>query len=464
MIKKFSGIYTFFLGITDFFTLLIALLLSYGIRFYLPFLPEPTEIPKIEEYFILLLFSFPAWLISFNIAGAYEPMRGKSLFHESIILLKGLGLMSILLTSFTFFYRDYSFSRLMILLFPFISAFLVLSGRVAIRRYLAKLRREGKFTKNVLIVGTGALAQKLAEKFSAHPEMGLVCKGFIAEKEEAAGRMKECVGTIQEIDDLIDRLSIEQLYVATELEEYHSLEKTFASLHHHTIDIKIVPDFMKFMRLNPGVDDFDGMPVINLLETPIIGWNLILKRVFDILFSLLFILISSPVMLCIAIAVKLTSKGPVLYKQERMGIDKKKFMMLKFRTMKCDAEKETGAVWAKANDDRRTPIGAFLRSTSLDELPQFFNVLKGEMSIVGPRPERPVFVEEFKNTIPLYMLRHRMKAGITGWAQVHGLRGNTSLEKRIEYDLYYIEHWSLALDLKIIVMTLYKGFINKNAY
>ncbi len=464
MIKKFSGIYTFYLGLTDLCTLLLALVLSYLIRFYFPFFPEPTEIPKLEEYSILLLFSIPAWLISFNVAGAYEPMRGKSLFHESVILLKALGLMSVLLTSFTFFYRDYTFSRLVILLFPFISALIVLSGRIAIRRYLAKLRTKGEFTKNVLIVGTGRLARELAKKFAEHPEMGLICKGFVSEKKDKIAEGEEVVGAIEEIDHLIDTLNIEQLYVATELEEYHSLEETFASLHHHTLDIKIVPDFMKFMRLNPGVDDLDGMPIINLLETPLIGWNLILKRAFDILFSLLFILISSPVMVLIAIAVKLTSKGPVFYCQERMGIDNKKIFMLKFRTMKVDAEEKSGAVWAKENDDRRTPIGAFLRSTSLDELPQFFNVLKGDMSIVGPRPERPVFVEQFKNSIPLYMLRHRMRAGITGWAQVHGLRGNTSLEKRVEFDLYYIEHWSLALDMKIIFMTLYKGFISKHAY
>ncbi|HEX4922512.1 MAG TPA: exopolysaccharide biosynthesis polyprenyl glycosylphosphotransferase, partial [Bdellovibrionales bacterium] len=212
------------------------------------------------------------------------------------------------------------------------------------------------------------------------------------------------------------------------------------------------------------VEEFDGLPILTLNQSPIVGWNAVTKRISDIVYSLVALILFSPLMLLIALLVKLTSRGPVLYKQERMGMDGRTFYMYKFRSMRPDAEAQTGAVWAKKGDDRTTWIGAILRKSSLDELPQFINVLKGEMSCVGPRPERPVFVEKFRKEIPGYMLRHKVKAGITGWAQVNGLRGNTSLEDRIEYDLFYITHWSLAFDLRIMLMTVFKGFFSPNAY
>ena len=230
------------------------------------------------------------------------------------------------------------------------------------------------------------------------------------------------------------------------------------------VDIQVIPDIYEFITLRGGIEEFDGLPILNLRESPLYGWNIVLKRLADVALASSAIIILSPVMLFIAILVKLSSKGPVFYSQERMSIGGDTFRMLKFRSMGEDAEKESGAVWAKENDARRTRIGTLLRKTSLDELPQFFNVLKGDMSLVGPRPERPVFISQFRKDIPKYMLRHKMKAGITGWAQVNGWRGNTDLTKRIEHDIYYIENWSLMLDLKILILTLYKGLINRNAY
>lgn len=212
------------------------------------------------------------------------------------------------------------------------------------------------------------------------------------------------------------------------------------------------------------MDELDGLPIVSLQSSPLYGWNSVFKRAFDLGFGSLILVMVSPLMALIALLIKLTSKGPVLYRQERVGMDGHTFEMLKFRTMKEDAESETGPVWAKENDSRRTSIGRFLRKTSLDELPQLFNVLKGEMSLVGPRPERPVFVEKFRNSIPSYALRHKIKAGMTGWAQVNGWRGNTSLEKRIEHDLYYIQNWSIGFDLRILFMTLWRGFFSKSAY
>jgi Undecaprenyl-phosphate glucose phosphotransferase len=221
---------------------------------------------------------------------------------------------------------------------------------------------------------------------------------------------------------------------------------------------------MQYMSLRAGVEELDGIPIVNLRETPIQGWNSVIKRGFDIVFSLLFLIVSAPIMAVLALLIKLTSPGPVLYNQKRMGLDGHLFNMYKFRSMHVDAERQTGPIWAKKRDSRRTRLGAFMRSTSLDEFPQLVNVLKGDMSLVGPRPERPPFVQKFRENIPKYMLRHKVKSGITGWAQINGWRGNTSIEKRIEYDLYYIQNWSIWFDLKILIMTLWKGMINKHAY
>jgi Undecaprenyl-phosphate glucose phosphotransferase len=230
-----------------------------------------------------------------------------------------------------------------------------------------------------------------------------------------------------------------------------------------TVDVKVVPDLYQYITLYGGLEEFGGLPIISLQGDPMEGWSRVAKRLFDVLFSLVALLLTGPIMLVTALAVKLTSRGPILYAQERMGIDGSTFHILKFRTMRTDAEL-AGAMMASKEDPRRTPIGTFLRKYSIDELPQFFNVLMGDMSLVGPRPERPVFIEEFKRQIPRYHLRHKVKAGITGWAQINGLRGQTSIQKRIEYDLYYIENWSLLMDLKILVRTALGGFLSKNAY
>jgi Undecaprenyl-phosphate glucose phosphotransferase len=237
-----------------------------------------------------------------------------------------------------------------------------------------------------------------------------------------------------------------------------------AEFRDESIDLQVIPDYSRFIALGAAVESFGGVPLIVLNDSPLYGYRAWLKRLMDFSLAGVGLLILSPLLMLIALAVRLSSRGPVLYRQERMGLDGRTFGMLKFRSMKVDAEDRTGAVWAVKNDDRRTMIGTFLRSTSLDELPQLWNVLTGDMSLVGPRPERPVFVDKFRHEIPNYMLRHRVKTGITGWAQVNGWRGDTSLEKRIECDIYYIRNWSLWLDVKILFLTVFKGFVNPNAY
>jgi Undecaprenyl-phosphate glucose phosphotransferase len=256
---------------------------------------------------------------------------------------------------------------------------------------------------------------------------------------------------------------VDQVYLALPLDQHGRMRQLMTALSVHTADVKVVPDLYQYMTLHGGVEEIDGMPVIALSHGPVHGWDAVAKRAFDLVFGSIIILFAGPVMLATAFAVKVTSKGPLFYAQVRTGLDGRPFKILKFRSMRIDAE-VNGAKWATAGDDRTTPVGRFIRKYSLDELPQFINVLRGEMSLVGPRPERPVFIEDFKRQIPRYNLRHKVKAGITGLAQVEGWRGSTSLEKRIERDLYYIEHWSLWLDFKILVRTAFGGFLSKNAY
>jgi Undecaprenyl-phosphate glucose phosphotransferase len=272
------------------------------------------------------------------------------------------------------------------------------------------------------------------------------------------------LGDLEALPQLLRAQEIDQVFIALPLEAAARLPEVLKGLDEVPVDVRVVPDFSRYMSLQGGVEDFGGLPFISLQGSPVYGWDQVLKRGMDILVAGSLLLVLGPGLGLIALLVKLTSRGPVLYRQERMGLDGRTFSMLKFRSMRVDAEVETGAVWARSADPRRTRIGAFLRATSLDELPQLWNVLKGEMSLVGPRPERPVFIQEFRKRIPRYMLRHTVKAGMTGWAQVNGWRGDTSLEKRIEYDLYYIQHWSLWLDLKILWLTSWRGLVNRNAY
>jgi Undecaprenyl-phosphate glucose phosphotransferase len=272
------------------------------------------------------------------------------------------------------------------------------------------------------------------------------------------------LGAPEDIRAVLDTRQVDIVIIALPHNDYPRLTGILNEIGDDPVAIHLVPDVFSLASLRGGIEEFETLPVIHLRESPLYGWNRVLKRAFDVGVGTAALLVAGPLMGAIALLIKVASPGPVLYRQERMGLDGRRFRMLKFRTMRVDAETDTGPQWAVPDDPRRTAVGTFLRSTSLDELPQLMNVLRGEMSLVGPRPERPSFVEEFRRRVPGYMLRHKVKAGITGWAQINGWRGNTSIEKRIEYDLYYIERWSLALDVKILLLTLWLGFKNRNAY
>ena len=337
--------------------------------------------------------------------------------------------------------------------------------RIALRATARWIRMQGVDTRSAVIVGANPAAQRLVDAIRADDAAAVDVRGWFAthaDRSQLTGA--PMIGRLDNLGAYVDAQGIDQVWLALPMREQAKISYALGQLKHSTADVKLLPDLFGMHLLRHSVEHVGGMPVITLQQTPLQGGARLLKAIEDRVLSALILLMISPLMLGIAIAVKLSSKGPIFYRQERVSWNNKTFRMLKFRSMPIDAEKATGAVWARSGESRATRVGAFLRKTSLDELPQFFNVLFGDMSIVGPRPERPVFVDQFKHEIPDYMKKHMVKAGITGWAQINGWRGSTDLGKRIECDMYYIQNWSLGFDLKIIVLTLFKGFVHKNAY
>jgi Undecaprenyl-phosphate glucose phosphotransferase len=465
MLKKHSQFLESLLLLADLAIISVSWIAAYYLRFFMGAGPD-KGIPPLNEYVHILLPILLIWPFIFRNMGLYRPRRMSNHIIEFFDIVKASTLAVIILVATAFFVKRNEISRLIFFYFWLTSIVALSIERGTFRELLRFLRRKGYNVRHVLIVGAGDLGAKVAKKVKDNSWIGLEVVGYLDDYKTAGETVdgKKVLGRISDIKNVINEHGVDQVFVALPVRAHKRLMYIVETLKEELVTIRVVPDIYQALTLNAGVEDLDGVPLINLTDTPMYGWNVVVKRFADIVLSLSAIIITSPVMLAIAVAVKLTSPGPLFYRQERMGLDGKTFDMLKFRSMKVDAEAQTGAVWAKENDPRRTKLGTFLRKTSLDELPQFFNVLRGDMSIVGPRPERPVFIEEFRKKIPGYMLRHKMKAGITGWAQVNGWRGNTSLEKRIECDLYYIEHWSLWFDIKIMWLTVWKGLVNKNAY
>ncbi len=468
MIKKHNQVFFTSLFFFDIMMLVLAWLGAFLIRFQVKFIPIIHGIPNIVEYLYLLPVIVIAFPFSANMAGLYTPLGKRRFLSEVFYAGKTLILITILILCATFFFRAFSYSRIVIICFWVLGTILLSLSHMLLWKILIKFRKKDEYLKKTLIIGAGQLGQGLSEKLDFHPEIGFLISGFISIDPELLGEKTvgkyPVLGGLDDLSRVIHEHEINQVFVALPAKLYGKIDEAIEILSAEMVDIKVMPDFMQYMRLNAGIEEFEGVPIINLVVSPMFGWNRIFKRCFDIVFSLGFIVVFAPLMFFIMLAVKLTSKGPVFYTQKRMGLDGRRFMMYKFRSMTVGAEKHTGPKFSEKSDNRRTLVGEVLRRLSLDELPQLFNVLKGEMSLVGPRPERPVFVEDFKKKIPRYMQRHKMKAGMTGWAQVNDWRGSTSIDKRIEYDLYYIEHWSPFFDVKILFHTLWKVFFSKHAY
>jgi len=468
MLKKYNKTMLGLFATSDVVVTLCAFSLSYWIRFRL--WDAPKGVPSYKEYinpYIFLIIAI-VWLTIFSFSGLYQPRRGKSKIDEFFLVLSSIILCIMILMGCAFLYRGFSYSRLIAIIFFILDFLFVITFRSLIRVTLQKLRARGFNIRRVLILGAGRLGLELAEKINSNPGLGMKIIGFLDDdpkKTNKTFRSHRVLGSLEILNEVIDKHNVDQVFTTLPLTSQRRIKEVLKKLDNdRDLSIKVVPDVTEYIALKAGVEDLDGLPIINLSFVPLSVWNQIVKRMMDIIISSLGLMLLSPVFLVIAIIIKTTSKGPVFYRQKRMGLNSYPFLIYKFRTMYEDAEEDTGPVWATEDDPRRTRVGAFLRRTSLDELPQLLNVFKGDMSIVGPRPERPTFVEEFCEKIPQYMLRYKVKAGLTGWAQVNGWRGNTSVIKRLEYDIYYIENWSLTFDLKILFLTLWKGLKHENAY
>ncbi|MDE0330285.1 MAG: undecaprenyl-phosphate glucose phosphotransferase [Nitrospinae bacterium] len=462
VLRRYGQLNAIFLFGGDVIALISAWFMAYWLRFVAEIVPVSSGYPDFNVYLVSLFVVLLIWLIASSITRLYHYLSGLNHTREVIRLTSTLAWTVLLFAFFTFFYRKQSYSRLLVVLFMMLGPVFLFIVRRLVWSFIRRLRRLGVDMRRILIAGTTPLARRVATHLEAYRTLGFQIVGHLCEGGEAAD--VRVLGRLEEVREVVEREKIHEIYLALPPNSRAAQEELLNALADSSVDIRLVPDIVEHMRLNAGIEELDGLPVILLSQTPLLGWNRWMKVAVDYFLGTLALLVFSPLMVVIALVVKWTSRGPVLYHQERMGLDGVQFRMYKFRSMRIDAEAELGEVWTKKDDERCTRFGAYLRKTSLDELPQLFNVLRGEMSLVGPRPERPVFVEKFRTSVPDYMLRHKMKSGITGWAQVNGWRGNTSIEKRIEFDLHYIENWSMGFDFKILWLTLWKGLINNNAY
>jgi Undecaprenyl-phosphate glucose phosphotransferase len=464
MLRSHHHFFRLLYQIMDALTVIGSWWLAYWLRFINPpsFLGPAPEFVQFRDYLPLTIALVFIWYLSLQISGAYKSWRTSKFGNEILTVLKASLIGFLFISAATLFLARETYSRAALGFYlVFVTLFLVIA-RYVLHRFVSSLRAKGMNQKKLLLVGDGILADQFIHRLQGRPELGYTLAGFVRVGEDS--KTLKNFGSIDSLERVLTENNIQQVVVCLKNQDMPRLNPILKEVGDLNVQVRIVPDVVQYAILGFEVEVFDGLPILSLNESPLLGWNAVLKRITDIVYSSGLLLAFSPVMLTIAAIVKLTSKGPILYGQERMGLDGRTFKMYKFRSMRTDAEDETGAVWARAGDDRVTWIGGILRKTSLDELPQFFNVLKGDMSCVGPRPERPVFVEKFRKEIPSYMLRHKVKAGITGWAQINGLRGNTSLEDRIKYDIHYISNWSILFDLRIMFLTVFKGFISPNAY
>jgi Undecaprenyl-phosphate glucose phosphotransferase len=465
LLRKYSEIFRTVCGLIDLAIVAAAWLGAYALRFHSGLLPPPPVHTPFENYAWLLVGILPLWHLLLHHRGLYEPEARRSVFRDSRALVEVSLLGTVILVMVTFFAQQFWVSRLTVLVFFVTSSFGLVVARTAMYVGIDELRRRGLNTQSLLIVGTGALAREAYTRFHEHAEMGFRVVGFLGPSSAGlGGSLPPHLGTYGDLQKIVLDQQIAQVAIALDRNDPADPTKMILELHNTTAGVRIVPDLLGLNTVQAGIDDLDGLPMVRVVESPLLGWPQVAKRLIDIVVSATGLVFGAPVIGGIAIGVRLSSPGPVFYRQERMGLDGRHFTMLKFRTMTSDAEADSGPVWATNDDPRRTRLGRFLRRFNLDEIPQLWNVLVGEMSLVGPRPERPEFIREFRKKFPGYMLRHKMKGGMTGWAQVNGCRGNTPVEKRLENDIAYLRRWSLLFDFKILVLTFVRAFNDPNAY
>jgi len=482
MLKKHRTKLISFYVLSDILGILISYFYSYGFRFYGYIIPvNPMKgIPPLKSYILV----FPLFLIIhmfiFFVQGLYKTRLKRTGVEDFFLITLNTLFTIIIVMGFLnylsaysqgpapLFQIDFKLSHGFLGVY-FISVIFVLSFlRNQIYYFMKRRYAKGLDLQSVLIIGAGKMGKTIAQKLSQYKDLGFEVKGFLDDERKKGetipvGEGFEILGSTEDLGEVIEKKDISDVYVALDLNNYPKIIEILKTVNKYVVNVRLIPDLFQLLTLKARIEDLDGFPVISIDEPPMRGVMLVIKRAIDIFISFVLLILLTPLLMATAVIIKLDSKGSVLYHQERVGLDGKKFVMHKFRTMVVDAEKKTGPVMWRPHDPRVTRVGKYLRKFSIDELPQIINVLLGEMSLIGPRPEREVFVKKLRERMPKYMLRHKVKSGITGWAQVHGLRQNTDLDKRLEYDFYYIQNWSLFLDFKILWKTLGKGFIDRKA-
>ena len=420
---------------------------SWYLRFKSGFFVQDVGVLPAKTYFSALFLIIPGYLLLYSIFQIYMPRRVKSYRKElmDIIRANGIGFMIFILV--LYFIKQEHFSRQMLCIFFFINISLEFASRYLIRTILWKMRKQGLNQKHILMIGESQMAEQYMDRLRENPKWGYQVFAHLKDEEK--------------LERILEGNELDEVVIALRAEDYGKLERIVDVCEKAGVHTKMIPDFGNVISTRPYIEDVQGIPVIHVRRVPLnIMRNRAAKRAVDLIGATVAIILFSPVMLLTVLVVALTEEGSVIYRQERVGLHNQVFYMYKFRSMIMQDEEKEKAEWSTRNDPRITPVGKLIRRTSIDELPQLFNVLKGEMSLVGPRPERPQFVQKFRDEIPRYMVKHQVRPGMTGWAQINGYRGNTSIEKRIEYDLYYIENWTMVFDMKILILTIFKGFFD----
>lgn len=467
MIRENQKLLNSIMVLLDVVTIIVSLTISWWLRFKTTiFGPIGGHLP-IENYIFFLLFAvIPVYLILYFSFGLYRPRRTyKTIFSEATQIIKVNIVAFVVLVAILFILNQPDFSRIMLFLLAIIASIFGIIERFVIRNFLKKIRINNKNLKHILIVGDNDLAYTFARRIRSNPYLGFDISGFLGRSDHVGMEIEgsKIIGSFKDLDNVLENNSFDRVVLAIPLKYYYKINELVESCERVGIKAEIIPDYIRYFPAQPSVDMIEDIPIINIRYVPLDDpFNRTLKYISDYVISIIAIIITSPIMIVTAIAIKLTSPGPIIFKQERIGFHGKPFKMYKFRSMKVQAIDDEASKWTTKDDPRKTKVGNFIRKTSIDELPQFFNVLKGDMSVVGPRPERPYFVGKFRKEIPKYMVKHQVRPGITGWAQIHGCRGDTSINKRIEYDIEYVENWHMGLDLGIMIKTVVKK--NPNAY
>ena len=467
MIRENQRSLNLIMVLLDIAVIVVSLGISGWLRFKTTiFGPIGGHLPLQDYIFFLLSAVIPVYLILYFSFGLYKPRRTyKTIFSEATQIIKVNIIAFVILVAILFVLNQPDFSRIMLFLLAIVASIIGIIERFIIRNFLKKIRINNKNLKHILIVGENNLAFTFARRINDNPYLGFDISGFLGRKEHVGMEIEgsKIIGSFTDLDNILEDNDFDRVVLAIPLKYYNKINELVESCENVGIKAEIIPDYIRYFPAQPSVDMIEDIPIINIRYVPLDDpFNKTLKFISDYIIAIVAIIITSPIMIITAIAIKLTSPGPIIFKQERIGFHGKPFKMYKFRSMRVQKPSDEKSGWTTKNDPRKTKVGNFIRKTSIDELPQFFNVLKGDMSVVGPRPERPYFVGEFRKEIPKYMVKHQVKPGITGWAQIHGCRGDTSIKKRIEFDIEYVENWHLGLDLGIMIKTVLKK--SPNAY